>query len=622
MRFDFRENPSVGRLILALLLLAAIWVVGAWVLPASAALTWLTRGGYWLVLAAFVIWIWALTRVLPVMWRTLQWTPADRWCGGAIILAGTMLLVHEPPGFKILMDEIHLLGTSMAMHWERAVFVPQRANDLQGIFELMMGMVDKRPTFFPFLLCSLHDLTGYRPENAFVLNGVLTFVLLGLSYLAGRALAGWRGGLVAVVAWTALPLLGQNASGGGFEILNVVMILVTALLAGWYYRQRDDWSLVALVFSGVLLAQTRYESPLFLAGVAAMALLVWSEQKAVQLPWLAAISPVFLLPVPLLARVFEARPGSWELASKPGYTDVFSPANIPANLSHALVFWFDSGVEQPNAPIVSALGLLAVVASAAILPRILRGWSQQVAAVKAGLVFGGAVLLHFAVMMCYFWGKFDDPIIHRLSLPEHLVFALAPAFALVLAPRREQWLNAALVVVVVALVAGGLPGMAKQSATRLYYPALDTAWRREFIRDWPEKDFLFIDQDSTIWITHQVSATPVLQARNHPENIAFNLRNRMFSGIYVFQRFDIDEKSGALTIKPDDDLGPAYELEPIAERSFRLDQLSRISRVVAVNTKDLGRIVAGPILPGTQTKLPSRDARENALLGEWLKKLP
>jgi hypothetical protein len=96
----------------------------------------------------------------------------------------------------------------------------------------------------------------------------------------------------------------------------------------------------------------------------------------------------------------------------------------------------------------------------------------------------------------------------------------------------------------------------------------------------------------------------------------------MFSGIYVFQRFDIDEQTGALKIKPDDDLGPAYELETIAERSFRLDQLSRISRVVAVNAKDIGRVVAGPILPETKTKLPNRDARENALLGEWLKKLP
>lgn len=607
---------------MAFLLLATVWVVGKWALSADSAMALLTRAGYWLVLAAFVVWVWSLTKVLPAVWRSIQWTPADRWCAGGIVLAGTMLLIHEPPGFKILMDEIHLLGTSMAMHWERAVFVPQRANDLQGVFELLIGMVDKRPNFFPFLLCTVHDLTGYRPENAFLLNGVLTFTLLGLSYLAGRALAGWRGGLVAVLAWTALPLLGQNASGGGFEILNVVMILATALLAGWYYRQRDDWAMVAMVFSGVLLAQSRYESPLFLAGVAAVALLVWREQKTIQLPWLASLSPAFLLPVPLLARVFEARPGSWELASKPEFTTVFSPANIPSNLSHALVFWFDSGVEQPNAPIVAGLGLMAVIASVAILPRLLRAWSQQAAAVKIALIFGGTVMLHFALMMCYFWGKFDDPIIHRLSLPEHLLFCLAPVFAVVLAPRREQWLSAALVIVALALVASGLPSMAKQSATRLYFPALDTAWRREFIRVWPEKDFLFIDQDSTIWITHGVSATPVQNARGRPDAIAFNLRNRMFSGIYVFQRFEINDQTGALKIKPDDDLGPAFQLETIAERSFRLDQLSRISRVVAIDTKEFGHVVAAPILPGTSSKLPARDARENALLGEWLKKLP
>src|SRR5450432_4297934 len=91
-------------------------------------------------------------------------------------LGSTVLLVHETFGFKIGMDEIMLLGTSMSMHLDKTVLVPVRGNDIQGTFAILDGMMDKRPLFFPFLVSLLHDLTGYRPANAFVLNGTLTFV--------------------------------------------------------------------------------------------------------------------------------------------------------------------------------------------------------------------------------------------------------------------------------------------------------------------------------------------------------------------------------------------------------------------------------------------------------------
>lgn len=619
MKFPWREIPALWRVCLALGLLVAIGVIGAWVLPAETALLWLTRTGYWLILAAFALWVRALTQVLPRAWRAFAWERTDRWGLLSIVLGGVILLVHEPAGFKILMDEIHLLGTSMAMHWQRAVFLPQQASEIHGIFELTSGALDKRPVFFPFLVSILHDVTGYRPENPFVLNSILTLVLLALSYVAGRALGGWKAGVFAVLAWTALPLLGQNASGGGFEILNLVMILSTALLAGWYYRERDDWSLTALVFSGVLLAQTRYESPLFLLAVVAVVLLVWLEQRSVRLPWLAVLSPVFLLPVALLGRVFEARPGSWELASQPGVVRVFALENVPANLGHALVYWFGSGAEQPNAPLLSGLGLFAIVAAIALLPRVVRQWRDQTVAVKTAYLFAGAVLLHLGVMLGYFWGKFDDPVIHRLSLPEHLLFALAPLLVLTLLPQLRQGLNAVIALAALALVATGLPSMSRQATTRLYSPALDTAWRREFIRTWPEKDFLFIDQDATFWITHEVTATPVLQARLHPDAIAYDLRHRTFSGIYAFQRLDIDPVTGALTVKPGDDLGPAYELETVDERLFHPSLLSRISRVKSI-TPGAGGVVATP--PETKSKLPDQKARDNAQLEEWLKKLP
>ncbi|MES2696120.1 MAG: hypothetical protein V4773_21795 [Verrucomicrobiota bacterium] len=598
-------------------------VVALWALPAEAALAVLRHAGYWLILAAVLGFAWALARIAPQWRAALTLTKADYWCGAALALLGVLLLVHEEAGFKILMDEIHLLGTSMAMHYERSVFVPQRAHELNGVFELLAGMVDKRPLLFPLLGSVLHDLLGYRPENLFLLNGVLTFVLLALSYLAGRALGGWRAGLFAALGWAALPLLGQNARGGGFELLHVVMLLATALLGGWYYRQRDERSLTAFVWCAVLLAQVRYESPLFLAPVAALIALVWYEQRAVSCPWPVVLAPVMLFPVPLLMRVFEARPGSWELASKPGHQEVFSIFNVPENLGHAFAYWFNLGVEQPNSPLLAGVGLIALVLCVATVGSVIRGWATVPMAARVTLLFCVGLLVHLVLMLCYFWGKFDEPVIRRLSLPSHLLFIFAALLIVRRLAQPAKGYGALVAVGVVALITSGIPGLARQAATRFYYPAMDTQWRRAFIAARAEKDYLVIDNDSTIWITHQVPATPVIRAKSDPEAFAFNLRNRMFSEMFVFQRFDIDQASGTLTIKPDDELGPAYELETVGERTFTTELLSRLSRVKAIRRTSGERVEAAPIAnaePTTSTQ--SRDERERAFMTEWIKRLP
>ena len=233
-------------------------VLGFFALSPDLSLRAVIYGGYWAMLGLTLTFGWSLWRIavadLP-SWT--HWREMPRWPAGLIGACGLLLLVHESYGFKILMDEIMLLGTSMSMHFDKTALVPMRGHDLQGAFQLLAGQLDKRPLFHPFLVSTLHDLTGYRPENAFVLNTGLTFILLALAYHAGRRIAGRGAGAVAVLLLTSLPLLAQNATGGSFELLNLVMILATLLLGMRWVERRDPDSLSALCLSAVLLAQTR-----------------------------------------------------------------------------------------------------------------------------------------------------------------------------------------------------------------------------------------------------------------------------------------------------------------------------------------------------------------------------
>jgi hypothetical protein len=236
-----------------------------------------------------------------------------------------------------------------------------------------------------------------------------------------------------------------------------------------------------------------------------------------------------------------------------------------------------------------------------------------------------------ALLMAYFLG-IDRTFVQRLSLPLHLLMALAiivMGVKLLSGPRGWRVLVMA---VLVALVTQGLPVMAKRKYEVDYSPAVEMAWRREFLQRYPERDYLFIDQDSVFWIVNQVSATTVEQAKTKKADLAWLLRNRGFTALYVFQKYSVDPTSGALGLyapvpgQPSpDDLGPDFQLETVWERRIQILTLGRISRVTAITTNgetahDTGH-AAPPAAGPTRTSEELEKARDD-YIQQWIKKLP
>lgn len=610
--------PRLRSLIVAVFVAAALAFVAV---PDRHAIRVVSHAGYWLVLLGFISWLWALRRTFADDVRNWSWRRLDA-VGVATVVAGTgVLLSHEGFGFKIVMDELMLLGTSMSMHLDRVVLTPMRGNDIQGAFVILDGMVDKRPLFFPFLLSVVHDLTGYRPGNAFALNSILTVVLLALTWALGRRLAGRSGGVLGVLLLAGLPLLGQNATGGGFELLNLVMILATLLLAVRFAERRDGPSLAALVFSAVLLAQVRYESVVFLVPVALIILGVWLRDGRAEIPWPVVVSPLLLVHAPLQQRIFDLRASAWEMASKPGLTEPFSVAYIPDNLGHAIAFFFGRAADQPNSPVLSVLGFIALPFLVLLLIRRARMAGERPAAWSVPMLFVGGCALHFGLLMCYFWGKFDDPVIRRLSLPSHLGLVIA---VLAVLPALVDWRlrRALLGIAAVGLLIRGVPAMAAHAYSQEYTPGRETAWRREFMAAMPRPDYLMIDNDATLWVTHRVSATPTTVAAKKQADIAFHLRNRTFSDVFVFQRFNVNPDTGVLTLREGDDPGPDFVLEPVAERRLHLLTLSRISRVREVRVG--GETTSAPDTVRSAVPLSADELKRARVqfLETYLKRLP
>jgi len=615
VRADRRLPVLAGSALLAI-------VLGFFAFSASSALGILTFGGYWAILGTAAWFAWSLW---PLARESRPWVqaaePAAWRVPGLILACGLILLVHETYGFKILMDEVMLLGTSMGMHFDKHPLVPIRGHDLQGAFQLIDGQLDKRPLFQPFLVSLLHDLTGYRPENVFVLNTALTFVLLGQVFQAGRMLAGAAAGVLACLLLTSLPLLAQNATGGGFELLNLVMIMSTLLLGVRYVERKDPASQQALLLSAVLLAQTRYESILFVLPVGLLVLWVWWTERRPVLDWGTCLVPLLFLPVALHQKIFAVRASSWELASQPGFDRPFALTYAPDNFAHWLNFFFDPTGENSNSLVLSALGFLALpfclLWAAQTLARLRSATAVQATCAFFSLGFAAHTLL----LLCYFWGRFDDPVIRRLSLPLNLWLVLAVVIVAAELFRRKWIWGALLAVTGLGLFACSLPSMARHDYSMDYYVGREAEWRRDFIKAHPEKDYLFIDNDAIIWITHLVSATPIQAALDRKGIMLFNFRNRTFSAFYVFQRYDVDPSTGRLVVQKEYDLGPDYQLATFWERRFTPLTISRISRVVAIKDGDL-TAPAKLASPLEKLSAAEREKIRQAYFENMIKRLP
>jgi hypothetical protein len=212
-------------------------------------------------------------------------------------------------------------------------------------------------------------------------------------------------------------------------------------------------------------------------------------------------------------------------------------------------------------------------------------------------------------------------VIRRLSMPLNLTLVLAVVTVAAEMNWRGQVWRVLAILTGVGIFSHSLPAMARHDYSLDYYVGREMDWRREFIAAHPERDYLVIDSNSIIWITHLVSATPAKQAFDQKGNIIFNLRNRIFSAIYVFQRLNVEPDTGRLTVQKEDDLGPDYQLETVWERRFTPLTVSRISRVLSIRE--------GPSTPPVRTATPlekltpaEREKVRQEYLDNFIKRLP
>lgn len=612
------------RLWFVVLLLVLVTAVTRWSLSASEGFHWVIISGYWFTLTLVVLFFRAIWPLVCEWWANQRFIRFDIIALVAIVPIVATWVSHERPGYKVLADEVLLSGTAMGMHYERMSGFPTRATDVQGSFQILNRVLDKRPLVFPFFISTVHDLTGYRPDNVFYLNIGVSAVFLGIIYFVGcRAAKNRWGGLSAMLLFAGLPLLAQQATGGGFELLNLLLIAVFSLLMVEYLEKGGKQRLEALILGALMLASTRYESGMFLVPAAIAAVCVWWRQRQVALSWPVMLSPIFLIPLLLQNRLFEGGSKAWQMGSQQGVTEPFGFQYLGTNMGHALAFFFDFSGYQPSSPVFAVAGLLTLPFFGLWVVRVLRQ-ANQADGRELGWAFVGVSLFSVtAIYLLYFWGKFDDPIISRLSLPVHLLMMVS--FVMIGAQffKSDRAWKIAAGCLTAGILFHSLPVIARQAYRTYYSPGVEMQMRRDFIAKQVDKNLLFVDNDATFWILNKLPASSVMEAMARKDALAYHLKNRSFQEMYVFQSIMVNDKDGTLYVDPVDDLGPDFEIETVWERRVQTLLFARISRIKSI--KNGSELIKARrfIEPEKERRTVEELEHARALyLENWVKQLP
>lgn len=514
-------------------------------------------------------------------WRGLL-CPTRRWAVLAVLGTSLLCLIAEPAREKIIFDEYVLQSTAMHLHFTRKVSALVQGHDINGVFLPTRDYLDKRPYFFALLLSLVHDLTGYRLGNVYFLNAVLTVFALAMLFVVARRLVSYSGGILAVLLLGTLPLLAQNSSGAGMEMLNLAMLLLSLWLGILAAERPSESRLGAFVLAVVLLAQTRYESALYVFAVMLVLAGIWWREKKIILPWAAVAAPLLMVPIPLLQRVLYAHPIMWDLPKN--LDSRFALSHLGNNLKHAGALLISVSREIPNSPLLVLLGmsgLLVLIWWVLRRPVRLLADPAHWVVVSFGLVLFG----NLSLLMFYFWGELDDPMVSRLALPLYALFACCAAGGLARLDRKRPAMRWGIVAALVALplTYGRAVPLHLYSSKNLV--AAEIRWEKAWVEGRERGPRFIITNKSCLpWLLQHQASELMLGVREKGAQLAFHLREGTFVEILVMQRMRATTPQGDFAVDAGEMLPPGFQLQPLVEKRFGVT-VDRISRLVSV---DLG----------------------------------
>ncbi len=465
-----------------------------------------------------------------------------------------LILLHEPSVVRVVFDEPAHLSTARTMSDLRMVSAMTAGYYEGGTFAQALPAPAYRMYLYSFFVSLLNDISGYRMENGFIINGAACFVLMLTVYGLGGKL--WRredkilGGFVAQSLLLTLPLLAYVANSAGYDTLNLALLVLLLYAALNFAKSLSDSDMELTLLFALLLAYTRNESVLFLLVFCGVYLMAMLAQRQIRLTWITAFSPLFLL-VPISGRALaEGFKAAFPvLYGSSGVETWFSLSNFPLNAQRTAQWFLSLGDESLNSiwlPIILLFALLAYIFGKRI--RRADPYSNDHLSDPyqrsdiCFLLFAGTVCLHFCLILFMFWNPVSADAV-RFLLPMSLLFVLGSVW--LLGRVETSGSNLPKLVLASSLVFFWFSTLPKATRASETHGLITSAFVREIV-DWVDHH----DDGRTLYVYRSnlpfalydypcVSRERLLAA---PENVDHLLAEGLFDRIVLFQQFHFSQE--------------------------------------------------------------------------------
>jgi hypothetical protein len=528
------------------------------------------RISYYLLAILLIAWVLVAVDIIKERQKTLKDGIGRHFQGLLFALFVTLVVsVSVETRFRVFSDETNYLAVSKALFERREAWMFLETMNIKGIIVPISTYLEKHPLFFPFLLQLLHALLGYHLFNPFVLNFMVLFGFLFLSYVIACQVLGKIWGYCVVILIVAQPIVSLTANSGQADLLNLLLIFANFGLLYSFLVNPSPVIFRFLWLTMLLSAHTRYESLIiFPITLIMLVLLKRVKWEYFQKPALFALTPLLLMPL-FWQRILKIReqqlPGHSILKSFG--LDYFSQNNWSVFKSLGRFDFY-----LPFATLINILGIVSVTAFFCFF---LTSDHRDRARRDLVLISAANTAAIWLITTFYYFGKIDHPASARLFI---FPAVIASFFTVALFKSLSAKLNlkaSFFILLSVILFFSYHPIAMADKFSRSLLSAREYEAITGFLRQHPGKNHLLIAKRFGLFTIHPGSVVGFKTANSRSRQILADYEQNVYSEIFVAQEIDI------LTKLPDEAtrLDPSFTLIPLAEFKHAPQSIIRISKV-------------------------------------------
>lgn len=574
----------------AIISIGSIWGVFTW-LDFDVARYLIAYGASYICLGLLVGLIWMGLRAhseLRPLTRIRVEIKTHRWPLLLCLALITLLHVHEPHTMRVYFDEPAHTLVSLRMHEDRLATLASRAHYQFGSLVFLDNNPSFRAVFFPFLTSLVHDLTGYRPANGFIVNFLASVLLLLLVYGIGYRLHGKWLGVFGMLLLASLPLLAVSVTSAGYDTTNLLFYALFVYAGLRFASNGGGENLNFFVLAGLVFAATRNESLLFLGVIPLTVLFRWISTTKLELTWTAVLSPVFLI----YAYAFKVILDNIEALIPEDLQErgvgFFAAEFIPVNLPKVGQYLFGFNTVSSNSLLLTVFGglgiiLFLVLCGSLAVRRTLHKDSERMFLLFTALTGLGL----FFLVLAHYWETTDSQAI-RLLLPIHLT-AIWAVYACVRELRiPDGYLKAAVTLAAAFLFLFTIPTNARSFLTNQGVFANTHRLFYEYVENHDAGETLYVMQSPLSGLMLRLPAIGINRANADPERLLKVLKAGLYEEVVFFETLAHDHRNPGRYLGARQASGVSNRLvrEEIGRRQPFLTQFGVLTRLRGIRDED------------------------------------